>query len=123
MSTSAIHTVGTFDTKSAELGYLAETLSNAGVAVKTVDLATTGHASSADVSPEDIASHHPEGAEAVFTGDRGTAVAGMGWDRSGDSGYAVPAHWCSKSDGVNCRLRQRRTLCWTKRHHDDVLSH
>jgi len=77
MPESTIFVVGTFDTKSAELGYLKDTLTNAGVAVKTVDLGTTGNASDTDVSPQDIAAHHPQGADAVFTGDRGTAVAGM----------------------------------------------
>jgi len=77
MPDSTIFVVGTFDTKSAELGYLAETLTGAGVSVKTVDLAATGNASNADVSAQDIAAHHPDGAKAVFTGDRGTAVAAM----------------------------------------------
>lgn len=74
---TTIYVVGTFDTKSAELGYLADTLASAGVSVKTVDLAATGNASTTDVSPQDVAAHHPDGAGAVFTGDRGTAVAGM----------------------------------------------
>jgi len=77
MSDSAIFVAGTFDTKSAELGYLADVLKNAGVAVKTIDLSATGNASNADVSPQAIAAHHPQGEAAVFTGDRGTAVAGM----------------------------------------------
>jgi len=77
MPESTIFVVGTFDTKSAELGYLKETLTGAGVKVKTVDLAATGDASDADVSPQDVAAHHPQGGDAVFTGDRGTAVAGM----------------------------------------------
>ena len=77
MPNSAIYVVGTFDTKSAELGYLAETLKNAGVSIKTLDLSATGSASGADVSAQDVAGHHPEGKDAVFTGDRGTAVAGM----------------------------------------------
>jgi len=77
MPESTIFVVGTFDTKSAELGYLKETLTSAGVEVKTVDLAATGDASDTDVSPQEVASHHPQGADAVFTGDRGTAVAGM----------------------------------------------
>jgi len=74
---STIYVAGTFDTKSAELGYLKDTLSSAGVAVSTIDLATSGGDSSADISPQDIAAFHPDGTKAVFTGDRGTAVAGM----------------------------------------------
>jgi len=59
------------------LGYLVEVLKKAGVAAKTVDLSATGNASNTDVSPQDVAACHPDGADAVFTGDRGTAVAGM----------------------------------------------
>lgn len=77
MSELTIFVAGTFDTKSAELGYLRDTLTSAGVAVKTVDLATTGNISNADVLPQNVAAHHPAGVDAVFTGDRGTAVAGM----------------------------------------------
>ena len=77
MPDSAIFVTGTFDTKSAELGYLADVLQKAGVSVKTIDLSATGNASNADVSPQDIAACHPDGVDAVFTGDRGTAVAGM----------------------------------------------
>jgi len=77
MPKSTIYVAGTFDTKSAELGYLKDTIAKAGVAVKTVDLSTSEHASNSDVSPQDVAALHPKGADAVFTGDRGTAVAGM----------------------------------------------
>ena len=77
MSDSTIFVAGTFDTKSAELGYLADVLKNAGVSVKTIDLSATGNASKADVSPQAVAALHPQGESAVFTGDRGTAVAGM----------------------------------------------
>lgn len=78
MSDSTIIVAGTFDTKSDELNYLKDTITSAGVSVKTVDLSTsTGSSASTDVSPQDIAQHHPDGADAVFTGDRGTAVAAM----------------------------------------------
>ena len=69
--------VGTFDTKSAELGYIKEVLSSANVPTRTVDLSTSDYESSADIKPSDIAAMHPEGADAVFTGDRGTAVSAM----------------------------------------------
>ena len=72
-----IFVAGTFDTKSTELDFIADRIKAAGVAVKTVDLSATGNASGADVSPQDVAACHPGGAKAVFTGDRGTAVAGM----------------------------------------------
>lgn len=77
MADPVVIVAGTFDTKWQELSYLQDTIKNAGVAVQTVDLSTTNKASRADVSPQLIAAHHPEGVEAVFTGDRGTAVAGM----------------------------------------------
>lgn len=43
----------------------------------TVDLATSGRASPASVHPREVARYHPSGESAVFTGDRGSAVAGM----------------------------------------------
>ncbi len=77
MAASPVFVAGTFDTKSDELTYLKDTIKRAGVAVQTVDLSTTDKPSSADVSPQTIAAHHPGGVDAVFTGDRGSAVAGM----------------------------------------------
>jgi len=77
MPESTIYVAGTFDTKSAELSYLVDVITNAGISVKTVDLAATGKASSVDVSPQQVAAHHPDGVDAVFTGDRGTAVSAM----------------------------------------------
>ena len=77
MGNPVVIVAGTFDTKSDELSYLKDTIKNAGVAVETVDLSTTNKPSNADVSPQTIAAHHPDGVDAVFTGDRGSAVAGM----------------------------------------------
>ncbi len=77
MSDPTVYVAGTFDTKSHELNYLKDTITSAGVVVKTIDLSTTGHTSSADVSPQTIAALHPDGTDSVFTGDRGTAVAAM----------------------------------------------
>ena len=77
MSTGHILVVGTFDTKSDELNFIKDRIIATGAGVKSVDLSATGKASGADVSPQDVAACHPGGAEAVFTGDRGTAVAGM----------------------------------------------
>jgi len=68
---------GTFDTKSEELNYLVGVLKASGLPIKTVDLSTSGNPSSADIKPQDVASCHPDGVDAVFTGDRGTAVAAM----------------------------------------------
>jgi uncharacterized protein (UPF0261 family) len=71
------YVIGTFDTKGAELHYAAERLRAAGAGVVTVDVSTQQHDSAADVSAEEVAAHHPGGAGAVFTGDRGTAVAAI----------------------------------------------
>lgn len=72
------YVLGTFDTKGTELGYAADLIRATGVPVRTVDLATTGERESpADVAPTEVASAHPDGAGAVFTGDRGSAVAAM----------------------------------------------
>ncbi len=77
MSDLTVFVAGTFDTKSHELNFLKDTIANAGISVQSVDLSTSGHVSNADINPESVAEHHPDGAAAVFTGDRGTAVAGM----------------------------------------------
>ena len=68
---------GTLDTKARELGYLRDILRAEGVAVRMVDLSTSGKQSGAEIPPHLVAAHHPRGAAGVFTGDRGTAVAGM----------------------------------------------
>ncbi|WP_028923762.1 Tm-1-like ATP-binding domain-containing protein [Pseudonocardia acaciae] len=73
------YVVGTFDTKGAELGYVAELLRAAGIQVTTVDLSTTDGRQEhpPDVTAREVAAHHPDGADAVFTGDRGSAVTAM----------------------------------------------
>ncbi len=68
---------GTLDTKARELGYMRDILRAEGVAVRMVDLSTSGKQSGAEIPPHLVAAHHPRGAAGVFTGDRGTAVAGM----------------------------------------------
>lgn len=70
------YVVGTFDTKGAELDFVAELVAR-GHPVTTVDLSTGRSASRADVSAAEVAAHHPDGADAVFTGDRGSAVTAM----------------------------------------------
>ena len=68
---------GTFDTKGAELAYIRDCLAAFGLTPRTVDLSTSGQPSSADVPPHHVAAHHPRGANAVFTGDRGASVGAM----------------------------------------------
>ncbi len=72
-----VYICGTLDTKSKELTYMADVVRSMGLPVQMVDLSTSGKPSHADVPPHVVASAHPRGASAVFTGDRGTAVAGM----------------------------------------------
>lgn len=71
------YVVGTFDTKGAELRYVAGLIEAKGVPVVTVDVSTVSTGSEADVTPEQVAGYHPQGVSAVFTGDRGSAVAAM----------------------------------------------
>jgi uncharacterized protein (UPF0261 family)/ABC-type branched-subunit amino acid transport system ATPase component len=71
------YVVGTFDTKGEELFFIRSRLVQLGVRVTTVDLATTGRPSAADIAPREIARHHPDGPDAVFTGDRGESVGAM----------------------------------------------
>ncbi len=73
----AAYVVGTFDTKRLEISFVAGLIGEQGIRVKTIDLSTTNQSSPADVRPAEVAGHHPEGPDAVFTGDRGTAVAAM----------------------------------------------
>ncbi|MCS6879432.1 MAG: Tm-1-like ATP-binding domain-containing protein [Geminicoccaceae bacterium] len=68
---------GTLDTKGAELRFIRDEIRAAGLRTRLVDLSTSGRPSSADVTPQQIALFHPRGPNAVFTGDRGSAVAAM----------------------------------------------
>ncbi len=76
-SDRAAYVAGTFDTKTKELLFLRQCLEKLGMRVVTVDLSTSGRPSPASVHPREIARHHPRGESAVFSGDRGSAVAAM----------------------------------------------
>ncbi|GAA4677483.1 Tm-1-like ATP-binding domain-containing protein [Pseudonocardia yuanmonensis] len=72
------YVIGTHDTKGAELRHVAELLRAAGLAVTSVDVSTSDKgAARADVPAAKVAAAHPDGPDAVFTGDRGSAVAAM----------------------------------------------
>ncbi len=73
----AAYIAGTFDTKGRELLYLRSCIEKLGLRTVTVDLSTSGRPSSAMVHPREVARHHPRGERAVFTNDRGSAVAEM----------------------------------------------
>jgi uncharacterized protein (UPF0261 family)/ABC-type branched-subunit amino acid transport system ATPase component len=68
---------GTLDTKGDELRLIRDSLKEAGLRTRLVDLSTSGKPSGADVPPIEVALHHPHGASGLFTGDRGTSVAAM----------------------------------------------
>ena len=74
---STVIVAGTLDTKGVELSFIADILKARGVAVRLVDLSTSGKPSGADVPAHAVAAYHPRGHSGVFTGDRGSAVAGM----------------------------------------------
>lgn len=73
----AAYVTGTFDTKGRELSYIAGRLRQLGLRVVTVDLSTSRQPSPADVGATEVASHHPQGTQAVFSNDRGAAVTAM----------------------------------------------
>jgi uncharacterized protein (UPF0261 family) len=77
MTTGRIYIAGTCDTKGAELTYVRDLLVKRGLATVLVDVSTQSHALLADVTASSVAAYHPEGTEAVFTGDRGRSVAAM----------------------------------------------
>ncbi|MEM1164499.1 MAG: Tm-1-like ATP-binding domain-containing protein, partial [Pseudomonadota bacterium] len=75
--TGRVYVCGTLDTKGEELRFVRDILVGHGVRTALVDLSTSGKPSGAEVPPHAVAGFHPRGAAGVFTGDRGTAVAGM----------------------------------------------
>jgi len=77
VSNGVAYVVGTFDTKQRELSFVGNLIVAQNIRIKTVDLSTSGQPSMADVKPTDVATHHPAGTDAVFTGERGSAVSAM----------------------------------------------
>jgi len=73
----AAYIAGTFDTKARELLFIKSCLDRQRLRTVTVDLSTSRKPSPAGISPTEVARHHPRGIDAVFTGDRGSAVAAM----------------------------------------------
>ncbi len=68
---------GTLDTKGDELRYMRDIIRAAGLPVRMADLSTSGRHSGAEIPAHQIAAFHPRGSAGVFTGDRGSSVAGM----------------------------------------------
>ena len=77
MSQKTVYVVGTCDTKGAELSYVKRITLEQGVGACVVDVSTYAQGLGADVEPAEVASYHPEGPQAVFTGDRGRSIAAM----------------------------------------------
>src|SRR6476646_7309200 len=74
----AAYVVGSFDTKGEELNFVAAQIRAQGVPVVTVDVSTSDAAPrGCDVSNAEVAGVHPGGLEAVFSGERGSAVGAM----------------------------------------------
>ena len=74
---ASVIVAGTLDTKSAELRFMRDQIAAAGVRAVLVDLSTSGQPSAADVPPHHVAAYYRGGPNAVFTGERGAAIAAM----------------------------------------------
>ena len=73
-----VYVVGTCDTKETELRYAVERVKAAGADAVLVDVSTTPSTADAEVTPDMVARHHPQGADAVLGhSDRGRAVTAM----------------------------------------------
>ncbi len=73
-----VYVIGTCDTKEAELRYAVDRVRAAGARAILVDISTTPSTAQADVTPEMVARHHPQGVDAVLGhADRGRAVTAM----------------------------------------------
>ena len=72
-----VYVCGTLDTKGEELRFMCDIIKASGVKAQLVDLSTSGKPSGVAIPPNAVAAMHPRGSSAVFTGDRGSAVAGM----------------------------------------------
>jgi uncharacterized protein (UPF0261 family) len=75
-----VYAVGTMDSKGHELAFVAQHVERAGADVVVVDVGTQADpAVAADVSRQQVAACHPDGADAVLRhNDRGRAVTAMG---------------------------------------------
>ncbi|WKK19761.1 Tm-1-like ATP-binding domain-containing protein [Achromobacter insolitus] len=76
-SNRRVYVAATYDTKGQEAEYVMDLLRREGLEPVSVDVSTSGAASAVQVQASEVAANHPQGAGAVFTGDRGTAIAAM----------------------------------------------
>ena len=77
MADRRIYVAGTCDTKGAELAYVRALINTRGIPAAVVDVSTYAHGAGADIEAGEVASYHPDGPQAVFTGDRGRSIAAM----------------------------------------------
>ncbi|OJT44904.1 Tm-1-like ATP-binding domain-containing protein [Serratia plymuthica] len=78
-TSNSVYIATTADTKGQELEYVRQLIAGHDLPTITVDLSTRSYPASspADIGAAEVASHHPEGAEAVFCSCRGQAIAAM----------------------------------------------
>src|SRR5579883_2895580 len=72
-----VYVAGTCDTKGRELAYARRCITDCGVTAVLVDLSTRPHDGACDIDAASVAACHPDGADAVFTADRGSAITVM----------------------------------------------
>lgn len=77
MPHAKVYVVTTLDTKKEEAVYVRDLIEAAGVATTLVDVGTRSDDTQADITAAEVAGHHPEGAGAVFSEDRGDAITAM----------------------------------------------
>jgi uncharacterized protein (UPF0261 family) len=77
LSMGTAYVIGTADTKGAELRYVRDLLDAAGADTVLVDVGTRPGEREVDVAAAEVAARHPDGADAVFSDDRGQAVGAM----------------------------------------------
>jgi len=77
-SDPTVYVAGCCDTKEAELAWVVRHIRRHGLKAVLIDVSTRHPSTSADVGAHAVADCHPAGRAAVFTNDRGSAVAAMG---------------------------------------------
>jgi uncharacterized protein (UPF0261 family) len=77
MSDKRVYVIGTCDTKGAELAFMRGLINDQGIPAVVVDVSTFKGGSGEDIEAGEVASYHPDGPEAVFTGDRGRSITAM----------------------------------------------
>ena len=77
MTPSHAYVIGTMDTKAEEMIFVRDLIRDSGIGTILIDVGIRSDNDEADITPSTLASHHPNGPDAVFVDDRGTAVSAM----------------------------------------------